>query len=1278
MPRNEQQQHLSPPAHLPTPLPEVPLHAPEPLAASSGLDHLIDMQHHYASPPFREAQLPDEEYEYERAETPPPLPIPPRIHAEYHSGGEERTGHTRTPMLPRSPTRLESLSRTIRTYTPSASAVLRSIHYVPSAIPSPPMVSRPLSYGRFSVDPDLSRPHEPYQQDEDSSFDYHPYHHEVSSPELTAPSGVTRALATTTDSPHSSYPHFRATAATRAPSSEKDKDTHADTITWALWDVLSHRRVLIIAYTTGIQIWDSSDLGSVAEILNLTLDSEDWAMDVAGRTVRFNAFVKAAVLPFSPSDLLASHCPLLGILLSSSTQQSAFFIYSLKNHQIVQRIALPGIASTFESNDHFIVITTTSPSTVHILSASTFHTLWTLDSASLATSTTQPVLYLSTQPFTPIDQPSKPPPAPVIALSGRLLAYASPSPRQSRRISSTSSSTGSGPSATSISSSPFRPGSGGDLGNAAIKVVSRGIAYEAAKNKIAEASGGPANAPSPIARTRFFSKSAPTDERAFSSSSFISKEDSDKDKIVTPHTNPVLESGYYVTVVDLQPLLQDAKPVKVAEFITSRSQPITRLAFSPDGCKLISVPENGQVTRVFSLRPRRSAAEGEDEERKVGDGVRMYNLRRGRTSGVVESLDCGRDGRWVAIGTKNRTVHVFPVNPFWGRPDMAGHLSGKVKNVDELQTHLVEVAPLVRLRPLSNSKSDQQTIAPLAFTFINPGDVHIPTSLQTSTSKYTTPVTEPTTSPPTSPNRPHRRAGNVQDILVFDPADGVLSLRRITIDQRVKDQLGGLAAAAVGVGGVVSRSLPGTVGSPMTRISASPGSVSRTSSTSTSTAAGDVRGASGAHAQEVVMELVGRGDVMATWNLQRKRDWKEIRKAISERGEKKGIGRFKQSFGADWLAQAELSTCSRSPRILPRSLYLSHQFTFWTFGEDYHALLRQYQFDVRGSKIHVRREVQVSIGVGLNNTSDRFVDDTTPIDFHDHQHQHQHHHGVGLGGAGNTSTSFDEPLASALAGDLVTDYHSTYATSVPAILPAYPNGVSGSSSKTPAFIRNSIPIRRLGDGMMSSGLGRIRKEISSSYYYQRSGRKPGPRMEGEEGGGTISVPLEFDEEDEDFLGVPERDATGPNNHSQTGGDNDIVNIDIIGVGGTSIGASTGISAESGLTTGTSVDTTSGTSASALDVGLPTTPDKEPSAERINEDMWKGWESREVGQMVEEMERFDDISVVGFLDEEHQREKEEAAARERERERERAAAAAASATIPSGRAKKGKKGKKRIQ
>jgi hypothetical protein len=61
-----------------------------------------------------------------------------------------------------------------------------------------------------------------------------------------------------------------------------------------------------------------------------------------------------------------------------------------------------------------------------------------------------------------------------------------------------------------------------------------------------------------------------------------------------------------------------------------------------------------------------------------------------------------------------------------------------------------------------------------------------------------------------------------------------------------------------------------------------------------------------------------------------------------------------------WLAQPELLSFARSAKLLPRSIYLSHQFSFHNLGEDYHALVRRYQLNISGHKIDVHKEVQVS------------------------------------------------------------------------------------------------------------------------------------------------------------------------------------------------------------------------------------------------------------------------------------------------------------------------------
>ena len=84
-----------------------------------------------------------------------------------------------------------------------------------------------------------------------------------------------------------------------------------DRITWAAWDELEHTRVLLLAYTSGLQIWDTGNLGAVREVLNLKTDS-----------LHINAgpVLCAAVLP-TPcegegvgADEFESARPLLGVL----------------------------------------------------------------------------------------------------------------------------------------------------------------------------------------------------------------------------------------------------------------------------------------------------------------------------------------------------------------------------------------------------------------------------------------------------------------------------------------------------------------------------------------------------------------------------------------------------------------------------------------------------------------------------------------------------------------------------------------------------------------------------------------------------------------------------------------------------------------------------------------------------------------------------------------------------------------------------------------------------
>ena len=69
---------------------------------------------------------------------------------------------------------------------------------------------------------------------------------------------------------------------------------------------------------------------------------------------------------------------------------------------------------------------------------------------------------------------------------------------------------------------------------------------------------------------------------------------------------------------------------------------------------------------------------------KVNVPWHMYDLHRGRTSAVVENLDWATDGRWIAVATQKRTVHIFATNPYGGQPDGQSHVTGRVCNPPKL------------------------------------------------------------------------------------------------------------------------------------------------------------------------------------------------------------------------------------------------------------------------------------------------------------------------------------------------------------------------------------------------------------------------------------------------------------------------------------------------------------------------------------------------------------------------------------------------------------------
>ncbi|KAI7871060.1 hypothetical protein BDF14DRAFT_1330210 [Spinellus fusiger] len=110
---------------------------------------------------------------------------------------------------------------------------------------------------------------------------------------------------------------------------------------------------------------------------------------------------------------------------------------------------------------------------------------------------------------------------------------------------------------------------------------------------------------------------------------------------------------------------------------------ITCLTFNAAGTLVMSVSKQGRTFHIFSILP---------SGRHVGNAAHLYSLSRGYTDAQVEDCQFSLDSMWCVISTARGTAHVYAINPYGGKPEITGHVSGRVNN----QVH----HPLSRHTPL--------------------------------------------------------------------------------------------------------------------------------------------------------------------------------------------------------------------------------------------------------------------------------------------------------------------------------------------------------------------------------------------------------------------------------------------------------------------------------------------------------------------------------------------------------------------------------------------------
>ena len=112
----------------------------------------------------------------------------------------------------------------------------------------------------------------------------------------------------------------------------------------------------------------------------------------------------------------------------------------------------------------------------------------------------------------------------------------------------------------------------------------------------------------------------------------------------------------------------------------------------------------------------------------------------------------------------------------------------------------MEVSPIIRLRV---QRQLVPTQVPLAFTFVNASQSSLPTLFPPRTQANTVGTSPPlsissdsSSPPPRHTSIVSQRPANFQDVLLYDPSDGVLSLRRYLLELKPKDR-GTIATGAL-------------------------------------------------------------------------------------------------------------------------------------------------------------------------------------------------------------------------------------------------------------------------------------------------------------------------------------------------------------------------------------------------------------------------------------------------------------------------------------------------
>lgn len=464
-----------------------------------------------------------------------------------------------------------------------------------------------------------------------------------------------------------------------------------------------NRRVLLQAYEpSGFSIWDCSTLDSWYELLRLESLEASLRPDLASRFPRGLGAIVGATILHAPLDEMmddpwTESRPLIAIATHlRGANEAQLVLYSLRSHQVVHILPtpFPGTPHRLQSNARQLVLSTSSPLALHVLSATTFEPLpfspltdispspfdrapvWDLGQGGRA------LAYATTRPVVPLhgaarfDREPARPGAGILALRGMFDSdtRAGAEDGYDMQHGTAGGGMGEGRSAGQVGGEVARRvGEGMLKGAKAIGDI--GLSYWQTRN----APSSPQLEGVDSSAGRNFSKSAPLpsvagwERRSSTSSSGALSPKLSMARLSSQGASSSATSGT-VLVVDLlssSPTLppsssaksrprkpsRGAAPIlKILAHFRPYPHPVALLSLSPSSSSILTSSTYGHSFEIFELKPavRRGVATKVD----ASDGKvwHRYRLHRGLTAARAVGAEWAEDGRFVGVGTGKGTA----------------------------------------------------------------------------------------------------------------------------------------------------------------------------------------------------------------------------------------------------------------------------------------------------------------------------------------------------------------------------------------------------------------------------------------------------------------------------------------------------------------------------------------------------------------------------------------------------------------------------------------------